>query len=155
MFQVGQFVQLCLQFDSIIQAIRRTVWPANSCVECIQLQLNMFSLGHFSPSVITPRHLRGLLLEIENHLPDCLKLPYDPKGEIWKLLQTLLTYTTVLDEDRYWVISMVAWYRLETSSIAVNLAEMKYVFDSYRTGTLYIPFTTLFSCQKPHIFHDF
>ena len=31
-FQVGQFLQLYLQLDSIIEAIRRTVWQANSYV---------------------------------------------------------------------------------------------------------------------------
>ena len=53
-FRVGQFVQLYLKLDSIMQAIR-TVWQANSYVEHIQLQLNMLSLVHLSPSVITPR----------------------------------------------------------------------------------------------------
>ena len=92
--QVGQFDQLYLQLDSIIQAIRRTVWQANSYMEDGQLQLNMLSRGHLSPSVITPGSLKGLLLEIENHLPQYLKLPYDRRGEIWKLYQTL-TCTTV------------------------------------------------------------
>ena len=46
-FHIGQFVQLYLQLDSIIQAIRRTVWQANSYVEDVQLQLNMLLLGHF------------------------------------------------------------------------------------------------------------
>ena len=36
-FQVGQFVQLYLQLDSIIQAIRTTVYTANSYVEHVQL----------------------------------------------------------------------------------------------------------------------
>ena len=126
----------------------------------------MLSLGHHSPSVITPRSLKSLLLEIENHLPEYLMLLYDPKGEIWKLFQTL-TCTTVLEKDRFLVIisillldnmntfeifnifnmpvpvkdpvvstdkfpSMVAWDRLDTSSIAVNLAQIKYVL---LTGT--------------------
>ena len=102
-----------------------------------------------------------MLLEIENHLSEYLKLPYDTKGEIWKLYQTH-TCTTVLDKGRFFVIvsiplldsmntfeicsifhiqvpvkdpvvpmdklsSMLTWNRLETSSIAVNLAQMKYV----------------------------
>ena len=54
-FHLGQFVQLYLQLDSIIQAIRRKVWQANSYVEYVQLQLNMPSLGQLPPSVITPR----------------------------------------------------------------------------------------------------
>ena len=75
------------------------VGQANSYVEHVQLQLNMLSLGHLSCSVITPRTLKGLLLEIENHLPEY----YDPKGEIYKLYQTLIS-TTVLDKGRLLVI---------------------------------------------------
>ena len=57
LFQVVQFVQ----------ATRKTVWQGNSYVEHVQLQLNMLLLGHLSPSVITPRSLKGLQLEIEIH----------------------------------------------------------------------------------------
>ena len=39
--------------------------------------------------------------------------------------------------------SMVAWYRLQTSSIAVDLVQRNMFFDSYRTGTWYIPFMAL------------
>ena len=123
-------------------------------MEHMQLQLNMLSLGHLSPAVITSRSLKKLLIEIESHLAEFLKLPYDPKGNIWKFYQTL-TCSTVLDEGRFLVIvslplldiinkfeiydvfnmpvlhdkppNMVASYRLETVSIAINLAEMKYV----------------------------
>ena len=137
----------------------------------------MLSLEHLSPSVITQRSLKGLLLEIKNHLPEYLKLQYHPKGEIWKLYHTL-PCTTALDKARFLVIvsiplldnmytleifnifnmpipvedpvvptdklpSMVPWYILDIYSTVVNLVQMEYVFDSYRTGTLYIPFTTL------------
>ena len=87
-FPVGQFVQLYLQLGSIIKTIRRTVWHANSYVEQVQVQFNMLSLGHILLSVIAPKILKGLLLEIENHLPKYLKLPLDPNGKIWKLYQT-------------------------------------------------------------------
>ena len=63
-FQVGQLIQLYLQLNSIIQAIRRPVGQANSYVEHVQLQLNMLSLWYLSPSVITQRSLKGLLLEM-------------------------------------------------------------------------------------------
>ena len=79
-FQVGKFVQLYLQLDCIMQAIRRIVWQANSYVEHVQLQLNMFSLRHLSPSVITLRSWNYLLLEIENYLPEYLKLLYHNFG---------------------------------------------------------------------------
>ena len=160
-FQVGQFLQLYLQLDSITQAIRRIVWQANPFMEHVQLQLNVLSLGHLSQSVITQRSLKGLLVQIENHLPQYLKLPYDPNGVVWKLYQTLIC-TTVLDKGRFLgtvsiplldntntfeifnilnmpipvkgpvvptdrLLSMTAWYRLETPSIAVNLAQLKNV----------------------------
>ena len=63
-FQVSQFIQLYLQLDSVIQAIRRTIWQTVTYMEHIQLQLNMLSLGHLSPAVITPRGLKKLLIEI-------------------------------------------------------------------------------------------
>ena len=61
----------------------------------VQLQLNRLSLQHLSSSVITPRCLKGLLLEIQNHLPVYLKLPHDPKGYIWN------TCTKVLNKGRF------------------------------------------------------
>ena len=92
MFPVGHFVQLYLQLHTIIQAIRRTVWQANSYVEHMWLQLNMLSLGHLSSSVITPRHFKGLLLAIENHLPEYLKLNYNmtQKGRLGSYIRLLL-----------------------------------------------------------------
>ena len=53
-FQVSQFIQLYVSLDSVIQAIRRTIWQADTYVQHIQLQLNILSLGHLSPAVITP-----------------------------------------------------------------------------------------------------
>ena len=91
-FQVGQFVQLYLQLNSIIKAIGRAVWQANSYVECVQLQLNLLSMGLHSLSFITQRHLKGLLLERENHLPEYLKLLYDPKAVIWEFISDVYLY---------------------------------------------------------------
>ena len=93
--------------------------------------------------------MKKLLTGIENHLPEFLRLPYDSKGKIWKFYQTP-TCSTMLDEGRLLVIvsvlllekinkfeiydafdmpvphdktpNMVASYRLEAVSIAVNLA---------------------------------
>ena len=72
-------------------------------MEHIQLQLNMLSLGHLSPAVIIPRGLKKLLLEIQSHLPEFLKLLYDPMGNILKFYK-MLTFSTVLDEGRFLVI---------------------------------------------------
>ena len=68
-FQVSQFIQLYVQLDSVIQAVRRTIWWAGTYMKHIQLQLNMLSFGHLSSAVITPTGLKKLLIEIESHLP--------------------------------------------------------------------------------------
>ena len=160
MFQAGKFVQLYLQLDSITQVIRRTVFARKFlCRGCYYYNLTCSHWDTFHHQSL--RSMKGLLLEIENHLPEYLQSPFDPKVEIWKSYQTL-TCTTVLDKGRFLVIvsiplldymnifdifnifnmlvpvkdpvvltdklpSMVAWYRLKTSSITVNLAQMKYV----------------------------
>ena len=54
-FQVSQFIQLYLQLDSVIQAIRRTIWWAGTYIEHIQLQLNMLSLGHLFMCSYNPK----------------------------------------------------------------------------------------------------
>ena len=51
--RLEEFVQLYLQLDSIIEEAKRTVNNAQMYMEHLQLQLNMLSLGHLSPSVIT------------------------------------------------------------------------------------------------------
>ena len=45
----------------------------------LQLKLNMLSMGHLSPSVITPHNLRILLSDIKSKLPPHLRLPKDEK----------------------------------------------------------------------------
>ena len=63
----------------------------------------MLSLGHLSPSVITPRGLKKLLTEIKGHLPEFLILPYDPRAKIWKCYQTL-TCATVINQGKFLII---------------------------------------------------
>ena len=65
-FQVGKLVQLYLQLDAIIQTVRCTFWQANSYMGPSQLHINMLSLGHLSPSVITSRSLKAIFIKIEN-----------------------------------------------------------------------------------------
>ena len=72
--QVGHFVEIYLQLDSIIQAIRRTVWQANFYVEHVQLQLNMLSLGHLSPLVITPKKFEGFTIRNRESLTTVFKV---------------------------------------------------------------------------------
>ena len=57
--QLEEFVQLYLQLDLIIEEAKRTVNNSQTYMEHLLLQLNMLSLGHLSPSVITAQSLKG------------------------------------------------------------------------------------------------
>ena len=56
-FQVGQFVQLYLQLDAIIQIVRCIIWQANSYMEHIQLP---FKHVIFRPSLTISYHTQKL-----------------------------------------------------------------------------------------------
>ena len=75
-------------------------------LEHSQLQLEMFSLGHLSPSVITAQSLKRLLLEMKSKLPHHLTLPNDPDRKLWKYYQSL-TCTTILDTGMFLVVVSV------------------------------------------------
>ena len=103
--QLEEFVQLNLQLDLIIEA-KRTVNSAQMYMEHLQLQLNMLSLGHLSPSVITAESLKRLLLEMKSKLSHYLTLPNDHVRELWKYYQSL-TCTTILDRGMFLVVVSV------------------------------------------------
>ena len=95
-----------MQLDLIIEEAKRTVNNAQMYMEHLQLQLNMLSLGHLSPSVITAQSLKRLLLEMKSKLPHHLTLPNDPVRELWKYYQSL-TCTTMLDRGMFLVVVLV------------------------------------------------
>ena len=55
----------------------------------VRAQLDMFSLGHLSLSVVTPGHLSELLLRIQAELPHHLRLPTDLVKELWRYYSAL------------------------------------------------------------------
>ncbi|CAG2251811.1 unnamed protein product [Mytilus edulis] len=70
------------------------------------MQLNMLSLGHLSPSVISPKNLRKLLIGINSKLPPGIMLPSDPITKLWDYYQ-ILSCHTVLDNNRIFVVLSV------------------------------------------------
>ena len=142
--ELEQFVQMYLQLDLVIEETKRTVSNAQKYMEHLQLQLNMLSLGHLSPSVITPKSLKNLLIEMRSKLPHHLTLPDDPERQLWKYYQSL-TCTTILDKgmflvvvnlpliDRdhkfeiYQVINSPFPYKLESSALAINPEKTRYI----------------------------
>lgn len=68
-------------------------------VQNLWIQLNMLSLGHLSPGLISPRELKRLLIEIKTKLPGTLRLPADPNQDIWSFYK-LLTCSTTIDGNK-------------------------------------------------------
>ena len=125
--QLEEFVQLYLQLDLIIKEAKRTVNNAQMYMEHLQLQLNMLSLGHLSPSVITAQSHKRLLLEMKSKLRHHLTLPNDPDRELWKYYQSL-TCTTILDRGVFLVV------------VSVPLLDRDNKFEIYNVMNSQLPF---------------
>ena len=117
-------------------------------MEHIQLQLHLLSLGHVSPSVITPRNSTSPLLpkkrDFKNISNSCLyycsgqrtvfgdcKIPLLDKSnkfETFDICSIPVPMKNSKAPDN--LPNMVAWYNLEVYSIAVNLEQMRYVLFS-------------------------
>ena len=92
----------------------------------LQIQLNMLSLGHLSPSMISPDEFRQLLKEIQTHLPFFLKLPSDPEKDLWDFYNTL-TCRTVLDGNHIYVV------------VSVPLLDENSKYEVYKVHNLPVP----------------
>lgn len=51
-------------------------------LEYVRDKLDMLTLGHFSRSIVTPAHLKELLLKIQSELRHHLRLPMDTIEEL-------------------------------------------------------------------------
>ena len=72
-------------------------------IEDLKIRFNALSLGHVSTTLISPRDLQRLLLDIKSKLPPYLQLTQDPKKDIWTYYR-FLTCATVLSENQMLVI---------------------------------------------------
>lgn len=155
--ELGGFVQLVFLLLMMTNRVRHMVQTLLTLLEHIMTQLDILSLGHLSPSVVTPNHLREVLLRIQTELPHHLRLPLDPTEGLWKyyislgcvtLLEgsKLLVVTSLPLLDRnglfeiYQVLNLpipyprvqerveaVAKYQIKTEYLAHNLARTKFM----------------------------
>ncbi|VDI78044.1 Hypothetical predicted protein [Mytilus galloprovincialis] len=86
---MGSYLQAYLHMDMIIGEIKDLLNIAGDYLKHLQLQLNMLSLGHMSPSLISPGNLRVLLTDIKRRLPVTLKIPGDEVKDIWNFYKFL------------------------------------------------------------------
>lgn len=123
------YVELYLKLDMMTQEIKLIMSKAVFYLEHLRLQLNMLSLGHVSPSVITPSKLRTLLNEIRNHLPRNLKLPVSPQKDIFSYYNTL-TCGVVVEEFKFLVL------------INIPLLDSDGNYEVYRVFNMPLPYHT-------------
>ena len=95
-----------LKLDGMVEEIKQTLQKALIYVEHLQLQLNMLSIGKLSTSIITPRLYVTLLVDIQTRIAAPLRLPGDPKADLWHFYKTL-TCTTIVEEDKILVVVQV------------------------------------------------
>ena len=117
-----------LQIELAIQEIRDTVHLLTSYLEHIQLQLNMLSLGHMSPSTITPTSLLTILNDVKVHLPPRFKLPDEPHEALWDYYKHLKC-STILYDNKILVL------------VNVPLLDTNGHFEIYRVHNLPVPIT--------------
>ena len=155
--ELDNFIQQYFQLLSITARVRQTSQSLMTLLEHVRAQLDSLSLGHLSPSIMTPNYLREILTKIQTELPHHLRLPVDSTEELWRYYSALgcvtlmegdklliLMSVPLLDRDStfeiYQVINLpipypradqkvgaVARYRLETEYIALNLARNKFM----------------------------
>ena len=128
-FQLETLLPMYLQLDSMVEEIKQSLQKALIYVEHLQLQLNMLSIGKLSPSIISPLKLRDLLVDIQTRISAPLRLPGDPKADLWHFYKTL-TCTTIVEEDEILVV------------VPVPLLDSNDDFDVYRVHNLPIPFNS-------------
>lgn len=167
--ELEHFLQLYLQLDLVIEELKSTTSKAFAYMAHLQLQLNMLSLGHLSPAIISPKFLRVLITDINAHLPKGLDLPIAPKGDIWKYYQSLTCATIIeggqiiiivslplLDQDNIYEIyeitsipqpygnksiNMVASHPIESRVLAI---------DKRRSRYLLLQESEITDCLSPH-----
>lgn len=78
------FLQQYFHLLAITSRVHQTSQLLTILLEHLRTQLDMLSMGHLSPSIITLGRLREVLLEIQAKLPHHLRLPVDPTEQLWK-----------------------------------------------------------------------
>ena len=124
--ELASFVQTYAQMDKLM-ATQRDIWhKAQGDLKELQIQLNMLSLGHLSPSTISPNEFWQLLKVKPTHLPFFLKLPSDPEKDLWDFYN-IWTCRAVLDGNHIYVV------------VSVPLLDENSKYEVYKVHNLPVP----------------
>ena len=76
-------------YKIMVDRLRKYFLDIRMALSYLELQLNLLSVGHLSPSIIAPQDLRELLYSIAQVLPDNFKLASEPDKDIWHYYRIL------------------------------------------------------------------
>lgn len=99
---LSSFVQQYIILNKVCQTSQSVM----ILLEHVRAQLDMLSLRHLSPSIMTHGYLRELLFKIQTELPHHLRLPVDPIKELWRYHKALRCVTLL--EDKLLVLMTLA-----------------------------------------------
>ncbi|XP_053397042.1 uncharacterized protein LOC128556334 [Mercenaria mercenaria] len=114
----------------IIDEIKQTVFYAKAHLSEFKSQLDILSAGRVFPGLLSPFHLRALLVEIQNQAPKTYALPADPSTDLWKYYQFLRS-STMIAEDKIII------------NIHVPLIDFNSRFDVYRIHNFELPYSNI------------
>ncbi|ESO96062.1 hypothetical protein LOTGIDRAFT_160045 [Lottia gigantea] len=129
------FLHLYLRMKLVLDDLKNMYLRAEMYASEIKLQLNMLSLGHLSPSVLTPGSLRRLLIEIQSHLPPSVRLPSNPKKNLWHYYR-ILNCVTIIENNEIIVV------------LNIPLLDSDRVFEIYKIHHLPLPMTNKLILSK-------
>ncbi|XP_045163143.2 uncharacterized protein LOC123527611 [Mercenaria mercenaria] len=124
---IQDFTTVYFKLDIYIEEVKMMLTQAHIYLENFKLQLNMLSLGHLSPSLITPSNLKELLLDIKSRLPKTLILSDDPVSKLWHFYQ-YLTCTTVMHQSNILVLVSIPLLDLNENYEVYELHSMPFPY---------------------------
>lgn len=124
--EIEYFSTTFAQIDLTLSELKRSIYYGRQYMTTLMMQLNMLSLGHLSPSVVTPFNLRFILIDLKDKLPPTLHLTHDPNKELWTYYK-FLTCTTVMDNGKIYVM------------VSLPLLNLNNEFRIYKAHNLPIP----------------
>lgn len=132
-----KFTHAYLTLDLMVQDLKGLVQKANFHLQDLKVQLATLSSRHLNPSVITPKYLKKLLLDVKSRLPRHLDLPDDPTKNLWTFYGNLKCDTVMEGMDKILVL------------ISLPLREVHTRFDLFKIYQIPIPANFTIKSPEP------
>ena len=103
--EMEDYLTIYVRLDRAITDLQDLTHIIRNYLTHIKLQLNTLSLGHLTPSIISPKQLRQILTEIQEKVRSKSKVPFDPdqQEDRWKFYQTV-TCTAIVKNSKVVIV---------------------------------------------------